>query len=212
MRVPRPRHQPRVPAPREHQLVAEVRVDGGEVCDPVIHRGRVPVRVKRAAEVVICVVESPRHAGPRSVRGRAVLCPQDLVHAAEDAVAGLIAGAEGGAGVDLLASAGLRILPQLGQADELLVEAGVLLNLMSSASNLHFDSVLFLLFEEVVLPAVMLVIACKGCWVPGSGAELPAHGGVRSPVLLRMMMAGAQGVEAVAREAINTRRKLRESF
>ena len=168
------RHEPRLPAPSEHQLGAEVRVDGGEVRDPVIHRGRVPVRVKRAAEVVICVVESPRQARSRSVRGRAVLCPQDLVHAAEDAVAGLIAGAEGGAGVDLLASAGLRILPQLGQADELLVEAGVLLNLMSSASNLHFDSVLFLLLEEVVLP--LLVIAGKRRGMPGPGAELAAHG------------------------------------
>ena len=228
MRVPRPRHQPRVPAPREHQLVAEVRVDGGEVCDPVIHRGRVPVRVKRAAEVLR--VQPPGHAGPgrvvtRPVRGRAVLRPQDLVHAAEDGVT-LAAGAEGGAGVDpghaqpLLVMAVMRIRPgprtsdlgvlsQLGEADELLVKAGVLLDLMSSARNLHFDSVLFLLLEEVVLP--FLVIACKRRGMPRPGAEFAAHGGVRSPIVLRiaLRMAGAQ---RMTHQAISTRRKLRESF
>ena len=82
----RPRHQPRVPATREHQFVAEVRVDGGEVCDPVVYRGRVSVRVKRAANVLR--VQPPGHAWPRRVvtTGASVLCPQDLIHAAEDGV------------------------------------------------------------------------------------------------------------------------------
>ena len=206
MRVTR-RHQPRVPASREHQLVAKVRVDGGEVCDPVIHGGRVPVRVKRAAEVLR--VHPPGHAGPGRVVTGSVLSPQDLIHAAEDGVT-LTAGAEGGAGVDAghaqpllmvtVMSLGpgprtpdLGVLPQLGEADELLVQAGVLLDLMASARNLHFDSVLFLLLEEVVLP--LLVIACKRRGMPGPGAELAAHGGVRSPIVLRriaMRMAGAQ--------------------
>ena len=53
------------------------------------------------------------------------------------------------------------------------MKAGVLLNLMSSARNLHFDSVLFLLLEEVVLP--LLVIAGKRRGMPRSGAELAAH-------------------------------------
>ena len=189
MRVPRPRHQPRVPAPREHQLVAEVRVDGGEVCDPIVHRGRVPVRVKRTAEFLR--VQPPGHAGPgRVVTGPVSVRPQDLVNTAEDGVT-LTAGAEGGAGVDpghaqpLLMMAVMRlrpgtrtsdlgVLPQLGEADELLVKAGVLLDLMSSARNLHFDSVLFLLLEEVVLP--LLVIACKRRGMPGPGAEFAAHG------------------------------------
>ena len=124
------------------------------------------------------------------VTGPVSICPQDLVNAAEDGVT-LAAGAEGGAGVDpghaqpLLMMAVMRlrpgtrtsdlgVFPQLGEADELLVKAGVLLDLMSSARNLHFDSVLFLLLEEVVLP--LLVIACKRRGMPGPGAEFAAHG------------------------------------
>ena len=222
VRVPRPRHQTRVPAPCEHQLVAEVRVDGGEVCDPIVDRGRVPVRVKRATEVL--GVDPPRHAGPGRRVTRPVLRPQDLVHTPQDGVT-LAPGAEGGAGVHpghaqplLMVSLGSRasdlgILPQLGEADELLVQPGVLLDLMAPAGDLHFDSVLFFLLEEVVLS--LLVVACKRRGVPGPGAELAAHGRVRSPIVLRrkaMRMAGARGMEAVAEEAISTRRKLRESF
>ncbi len=182
------RHQPRVPASREHELVAKVRVDGGEVCDPVIHGGRVPVRVKRPAEVLR--VQPPGHAGPGSVVTGPVLSPQDLINTAEDGVT-LAPGAEGGTGVDpgnaqpllMMTVMSLRpghrtpdlgVLPKLGEADELLVKAGVLLDLMSSTRNLHFDSVLFLLLEEVVLP--LLVIACKRRGMPGPGAELTAHG------------------------------------
>ena len=100
----------------------------------------------------------------------------------------------------------LGVLTQLGQADELLVKAGVLLYLVSPPGDLHFDSVLLLLFEEIVF--ALLVITSEGRWVPGPGSHLPAHGGVGSPGLeLRVVVVVVKvGLQ------LSTKRMMRESF
>ena len=68
----------------------------------------------------------------------------------------------------------LGVLTQLGQPDELLVEASVLLYLVTPPRDLHFDSVFLLLFKEMMFP--LLIIAPKRRRMPGPGAHFPAHG------------------------------------
>ena len=166
------------------ELSTEVRVDGREVCDPVVDMRSVVVGVEGPVMRLVVAVVVPPVLPVLPVRSAVLLRPENLVHRPEDTVALpprtgsliVVAGQSEALVVMVVVtfSANLGVLPQLGEADELLVKAGVLLDLMSSARNLHFDSVLFLLLEEVVLP--LLVIACKRRGMPGPGAEFAAHG------------------------------------
>lgn len=83
------------------EVVAKVRVDRGEVRHAVVHAGGVAVRVERLGQPVRVVVATGAVAPTvmTAVVGRAVLGPEDLVHTAEDGVARLAAGGEGGGGV-----------------------------------------------------------------------------------------------------------------
>ena len=193
------------------ELRTEVRVNWREVRDPVIDVRGVLVGVEGAVSVVPVVVP------PSPVGGAVVtvlLRPEDLVHRPEDTVP-LPPRADHLAGVArqpqplvvvLTLATHLGVLTQLGQADELLVKAGVLLYLVSPPGDLHFDSVLLLLFEEIVF--ALLVITSEGRGMPGPGSHLPAHGGVGSPGLeLRVVVVVVKvGLQ------LSTKRMMRESF
>jgi hypothetical protein len=75
---------------------------------------------------------------------------------------------------------------KLGEPNELLVQAGVLLDLLAASRDLHLDAVLLLLLEELVLlRGGVVVVAVEGRGMPGAGrggSQLTAHGGVGPPV------------------------------
>ena len=177
------------------ELSTEVRVDGREVRDPVVDMRSVVVGVEGPVmRLVVAVVISPP-VPVRPVRSDVLLRPEDLVHRPEDAVAlppgtGGLAGVAGQSEALVVVivvvvvmrvvvrsvrslPANLGVLPQLGQPDELLVQPGVFLDLMSAAGDLHFDSVFLLLFKEIMF--ALLVVASKRRRMPGSGAHLAAH-------------------------------------
>ena len=120
----------------------------------------------------------------RPVRSDVLLRPENLVHRPEDAVAlppgtgslVVVAGQSEALVVMVVVtfSANLGVLPQLGESDQLLVESGVLLDLMTAPRDLHFDSVFLLLFKEMMF--TLLIVASKRRRMPGSGAHLAAHG------------------------------------
>ena len=123
----------------------------------------------------------------RPVRSDVLLRPENLVHRPEDAVAlppgtGSLTGVAGQAEalvvmvvmVVVTLPANLGVFPQFGESDQLLVEPGVFLNLMSPPCDLHFDSIFLLLFKEMMF--TLLIVASKRRRMPGSGAHLAAHG------------------------------------
>ena len=126
----------------------------------------------------------------RPVRSDVLLRPENLVHRPEDAVAlpprtGSLTGVAGQTEalvvvivvvvmVVVTLPANLGVFPQLGESDQLLMEPGVFLYLMSAPCDLHFDSVFLLLFKEMMFP--LLIIAPKRRRMPGPGAHFPAHG------------------------------------
>ena len=132
--------------------------------------------------VVAVVVPPVRPVLP--VRPAVLLRPEDLVHRPEDTVALppgtgsliVVAGQPEALVVVVVVtfSANLGVLPQLGQSDQLLVESGVFLDLMTTPCNLHFDSVFLLLFKEIMF--ALLIVTSKRRRMPGSGAHLAAHG------------------------------------
>ena len=68
------------------ELRTEVRVDGREVCDPVVNMRSVVVRVEGPVmRLVVTLLVPPMPV--RSVRSDVLLRPENLVHRPEDAVA-----------------------------------------------------------------------------------------------------------------------------
>ena len=135
--------------------------------------------------LVVAVVVPPVPVRP--VRSDVLLRPENLVHRPEDAVAlppgtGSLTGVAGQAEalvvvivmVVVTLPANLGVFPQLGESDQLLMESGVFLYLMSAPCDLHFDSVFLLLFKEIMF--TLLIVASKRRRMPGSGAHLAAHG------------------------------------
>ena len=141
--------------------------------------------------LVVTVVVPPVPVRP--VRSDVLLRPEDLVHRPEDAVAlppgtGSLTGVAGQAEalvvvivvvvmvvmVVMTLPANLGVFPKFGESDQLLMEPGVFLYLMSAPCDLHFDSVFLLLFKEIMF--TLLIVASKRRRMPGSGAHLAAHG------------------------------------
>ena len=171
------------------ELSTEVRVDGREVCDPVVDMRSVVVGVEGPVmRLVVAMLVPP--VSVRPVRSDVLLRPENLVHRPEDAVAlpprtGSLTGVAGQAEalvvvivmvvmVVVTLPANLSVFPQLCESNQLLVEPGVFLNLVSATGDLHFDSVFLLLFKEMMFP--LLIIAPKRRRMPGPGAHFPAHG------------------------------------
>ena len=140
------------------------------------------VRVEGPVLLLMVVMVSPVPVCP--VVSAVLLSAQYLVHRPEHAVAlpprtERLTGVAGQSEalvvmVVVTVSTHLGVLTQLGQPDELLVEASVLLYLVTPPRDLHFDSVFLLLFKEMMFP--LLIIAPKRRRMPGPGAHFPAHG------------------------------------
>ena len=167
------------------ELSTEVRVDGREVCDPVVDMRSVVVGVEGPVmRLVVAMLVPP--VSVRPVRSDVLLRPEDLVHRPEDAVAFppgtgslvVVAGQPETLVVVVVVvvtlSANLGVFSELGESDQLLVEPGVFLNLMSPPCDLHFDSIFLLLFKEMMF--TLFIVASKRRRMPGSGAHLAAHG------------------------------------
>ena len=166
------------------ELSTEVRVDGREVCDPVVDMRSVVVGVEGPVMRLVVAVVVPPVLPVLAVRPAVLLRPENLVHRPEDTVALppgtgsliVVAGQSEALVVMVVVtfSANLGVLPQLGESDQLLVESGVLLDLMTAPCDLHFDSIFLLLFKEMMF--TLLIVASKRRRMPGSGAHLAAHG------------------------------------
>ena len=142
----------------------------------------VVVRVEGPVLLLLVVMVSPVPVCP--VVSPVLLSAQYLVHRPEHAVAlpprtERLTGVAGQTEalvvmVVVTVSTHLGVLTQLGQPDELLVEASVLLYLVTPPRDLHFDSVFLLLFKEMMF--TLFIVASKRRRMPGSGAHLAAHG------------------------------------